>query len=112
MGYHPTTTKAYHMCAPPGKKSCFLLVLPFIRYFQTRFIRQRFLVHTGTIPEVAIDLEQYGINKEKLPEHLGGENTKEQFLMWLEERRLVEIERESVFVYATDPPMERSKGNN
>ena len=101
MGYHPTTTKAYHMCAPPGKKSCFLLVLPFIRYFQTRFIRQRFLVHTGTIPEVAMDLEQYGINKEKLPAHLGGKSTKESFLMWLEERRLIEMERESVFFNST-----------
>jgi hypothetical protein len=102
MGYHPATTKAYHMCAPPGKKSCFLLVLPFIRYFQTRHIRQRFLVHTGTAPEVAMDLEQYGINTERLPLCLGGKTTMESFCKFLEERRAIEMEREAIFVRAME----------
>lgn len=59
--YHPIQTRAYHMCAPPGNKSCFLLVLPFIKYFMTRHIRQRFVVHTGNAHELAMDLAEYGI---------------------------------------------------
>mmetsp|Transcript_14398 Transcript_14398/g.23325 ORF Transcript_14398/g.23325 Transcript_14398/m.23325 type:complete len:347 (-) Transcript_14398:1825-2865(-) len=94
MGYHPTITRAYHMCAPPGVKSCFLLVLPFIRYFQTRHIRQRFLVHTGTAPELAMDLEEYGIKKDSLPACLGGNRPESRFAKWLAKRREEEIARE------------------
>jgi hypothetical protein len=97
MGYHPVNTKAYHMCAPPGHKSCFLLVLPFIKYFQTRHIRQRFLVHNGNGSEVAMDLEQYGINKHCLPVSLGGTKTLNDFDNWLAHRRELEHHREATF---------------
>jgi hypothetical protein len=92
-GYHPITTRAYHICAPPGK-SCFLLVLPFIRYFMTRHVRQRFLLHTGTAPECAMDLQDYGIPSKHLPQAMGGEYTMAKFGEWLDHRRSLEMERE------------------
>ncbi|KAL3905494.1 MAG: hypothetical protein SGILL_009656 [Bacillariaceae sp.] len=95
MGYHPVNTKAYHMCAPPGHKSCFLLVLPFIKYLMNRHIRQRFLVHNGHGREVAVDLEQYGIDKQYLPMSLGGTKTLDDFDKFLSNRRAVEQQREA-----------------
>lgn len=42
-----------------------LLVLPFIRYFMTKHIRQRFLLHQGTTTELSKDLQDYGIPTSK-----------------------------------------------
>lgn len=98
--YHPIQMKGFHMCASPGHKSCFLMVLPFIKYFMTRKIRQRFLVHRGTEREVATDLEGYGIKKENLPISLGGKRTKRDFYAWLQDRRIEEAKRES-FIFGT-----------
>lgn len=84
-GWHPVVTKAFHITAPPGNKSCFQLVLPFIKYFMTRQIRQRFRLHRGTTKQCAMNLEEYGIPIHNLPVEMGGYFTQEQFVEWLHE---------------------------
>jgi hypothetical protein len=71
-----------------------MLVLPFIRYFMTHHVRQRFLVHTGTAPECAMDLQDYGITTKHLPQNMGGDYHLNHFLGWLEQRQQLETERE------------------
>jgi hypothetical protein len=60
----------------------------------TRHVRQRFLLHTGTAPEVAMDLQDYGIATKHLPQNMGGEYTQQHFLQWMEQRRVIELARE------------------
>ena len=92
-GYHPVNTRAFHVCAPAGK-SCYLLVLPFIKYFMTKHLRLRFKLHTGTNGEVAMDLADFGMDKKYLPESMGGEYQFESFHQWIQERLVVEAQRE------------------
>jgi hypothetical protein len=94
-GYHPVNTRAFHVCAPAGK-SCYLLVLPFIKYFMTKHLRLRFKLHKGTNGEVAMDLADFGMEKKYLPESMGGEYQFESFHEWVQERLIVEAQREKM----------------
>ena len=72
-----------------------MLVLPFIRYFMSREVRQRFLVHSGTNRECAIDLLDYGIPTKYLPVSMGGDYQLDHFLEWFGGRQKLELEREN-----------------
>jgi CRAL/TRIO domain len=82
-GWHPVTTRAIHITAPPGSKSCLTLILPFVRHFMTRKMRQRLRIHRGTVTQCTVDLKEYGIETYSLPVEMGGEFHKEQFREWL-----------------------------
>lgn len=83
-GWHPVMARAFHVTAPSGSKSCLTLVLPYLRSFMTRHVRQRFRVHRGTLIQCALDLNDYGIATHSLPVEMGGEFHKEQFQEWLQ----------------------------
>ncbi len=102
-GWHPVVTRAYHITAPPGKKSCFQLVLPYIKYFMTRHIRQRLRIHRGTTKQCAMDLKEYGISTPNLPIEMGGYFTQDQFVEWLHEYiRPQELLKEEEYVASLD----------
>lgn len=102
-GWHPVVTRAFHIMAPPGLKSCFQLVLPYIKYFMTRHVRLRFQVHRGTTTQCAMDLKEYGIVTPNLPVEMGGYFTREQFVQWLRDFiRPKELQREEEYVASLD----------
>lgn len=102
-GWHPVVTRAFHIIAPPGLKSCFQLVLPYIKYFMTRHVRLRFQVHRGTTTQCAMDLKDYGIATPNLPVEMGGFFTREQFVQWLRDYiRPKELQREEEYVASLD----------
>ena len=79
-----------------------MLVLPFIRYFMTRSIRQRVLVHRGTTVECAMDLQDYGIPKSNLPKSMGGDYEPNDFSTWLQKRQQLELEEEEELFASVD----------
>lgn len=98
-GWHPVKTRAIHLTAPPGSRSCLKLVLPFLRFFMTRQLRQRFHIHRGTTAQCALDLKEFGIATYSLPVEMGGEFHIDQFRRWLEDFiKPLEFHRETDYV--------------
>jgi hypothetical protein len=88
----PVRTRAVHICFP-ARKSVGKLFLPTKLWLFGKEMRRRTLTHSGCADELIIDLQEFGMTKEGIPDDFGGAYGAQDFEEWVEERRALEASR-------------------
>jgi hypothetical protein len=88
----PIKIRGVHICFP-AIKSVGKLFLPTKLWLMGRSLRRRTLMHSGCADELLIDLEEFGMLKEGIPDDFGGAYGARDFEEWVEERRVLEASR-------------------
>jgi hypothetical protein len=88
----PVKIRAVHICFP-AIKSVGKLFLPTKLWMMGRSMRRRTLMHAGCADELLIDLQEFGMTKEGIPDDFGGAYGAQDFEEWVEERRALEASR-------------------
>lgn len=90
----PIVFRALHGCAGTGK-GVMDLVLPVLKHIAGKRWRLRGILHTGSDTEVLASLGDYGLGKDHVHGLFGRtHNNMERLLAWLDERKLLEQQRE------------------
>lgn len=90
----PVRIKSVHLCSGPGVSAA-SIVLPVLRFIFGHHYSQRTQTHSGSGPELALSLEEYGLRHQNhaLPLYRGAFYNQEQCAIFLKEMQ--EMEQQS-----------------
>jgi CRAL/TRIO domain len=81
-GCLPVRVSGMHLCHMP---TFFSIIFPIIKVFLGKKLRQRIILHQGSVEHVLDRLQVYGLTRDKLPDQLGGTVPLDQE-KWVEDR--------------------------